>query len=58
LLRGFLPHCHDAAIVTAPVHVRTSTVSVDAGHLSLVSHPREIANLILQAAGQKTLSGS
>jgi hypothetical protein len=26
--------------------------------LSLVSHPREIANLILQAAGQKTLSGS
>jgi pimeloyl-ACP methyl ester carboxylesterase len=38
--------------------MKATTVSVDAGHLSLVSHPREIANLILQAAGQKTLSGS
>jgi pimeloyl-ACP methyl ester carboxylesterase len=38
--------------------MKATTVSVDAGHLSLVSHPREIANLILQAAGQKTPSGS
>ena len=27
------------------------TIEVDAGHLAMVSHPREIANLILQAAG-------
>jgi len=27
-----------------------STVEIDAGHLSLVSHPQEVADLILQAA--------
>jgi pimeloyl-ACP methyl ester carboxylesterase len=29
------------------------TVELNAGHLSLVSHPREIANLILEAAGRE-----
>lgn len=38
--------------------MKATTVTVDAGHLSLVSHPREIADLILQAAGQKPRSGS
>jgi pimeloyl-ACP methyl ester carboxylesterase len=33
--------------------MNAKTIEVDAGHLSLVSHPREIADLILQAAGQK-----
>jgi hypothetical protein len=28
------------------------TVELDAGHLSLVSHPKEIAELILEAAGR------
>ncbi|MGD1879041.1 MAG: alpha/beta fold hydrolase [Kiloniellaceae bacterium] len=28
------------------------TIEVDAGHLSMVSHPQEIANLILEAAGR------
>ena len=28
------------------------TIELDAGHLSLVSHPREIADLILEAAGR------
>jgi len=31
--------------------MNATTIEVSAGHLSLVSHPREIANLILQAAG-------
>src|ERR1700716_2147523 len=30
-----------------------TTIEVDAGHLSLVSHPKEIADLILAAAGRK-----
>ena len=30
-----------------------STIEVDAGHLSLVSHPQQIAVLILKAAGRK-----
>jgi pimeloyl-ACP methyl ester carboxylesterase len=30
-----------------------TTVELDAGHLSLVSHPNEVAELILAAAGQK-----
>jgi len=35
--------------------MNATTVELDAGHLSLVSHPGEIANLILAAAGhQKT----
>lgn len=38
--------------------MNATTVALDAGHLSLVSHPREVANLILEAAGQKTHSGS
>jgi pimeloyl-ACP methyl ester carboxylesterase len=32
--------------------MNATTIEVDAGHLSLVSHPREIANLILAAAGR------
>ena len=32
--------------------MKATTVELDAGHLSLVSHPREIANLILAAAGR------
>jgi hypothetical protein len=28
-------------------------IEVKAGHLSLISHPEEIARLILEAAGQK-----
>jgi pimeloyl-ACP methyl ester carboxylesterase len=31
--------------------MKASTVELEAGHLSLVSHPREIAGLILDAAG-------
>lgn len=30
--------------------MNATTIEVDAGHLSLISHPQEIANLILQAA--------
>jgi pimeloyl-ACP methyl ester carboxylesterase len=30
--------------------MKATTIEVDAGHLSLVSHPEEISNLILQAA--------
>jgi pimeloyl-ACP methyl ester carboxylesterase len=32
--------------------MKATTIELDAGHLSLVSHPREIADLILAAAGQ------
>jgi pimeloyl-ACP methyl ester carboxylesterase len=32
--------------------MKATTVELDAGHLSLVSHPQEIANLILAAAGR------
>ena len=32
--------------------MKAKTIEVDAGHLSLVSHPREIADLILAAAGR------
>jgi pimeloyl-ACP methyl ester carboxylesterase len=31
--------------------MNATTIEVDAGHLALVSHPEEIANLILSAAG-------
>lgn len=31
--------------------MNATTIEVDGGHLTLVSHPKEIANLILQAAG-------
>ena len=31
--------------------MNATTIELDSGHLSLISHPREIANLILQAAG-------
>lgn len=34
--------------------MRATTIEIDSGHLSLVSHPREVANLILTAAGAKT----
>jgi hypothetical protein len=30
-----------------------TTIEVKASHLSLISHPEEIAGLILQAAGRK-----
>jgi hypothetical protein len=30
-----------------------NTVELEAGHLSMVSHPKEVADLILAAAGQK-----
>lgn len=33
--------------------MHATTVELEAGHLSLVSHPREVANLILAAAGLK-----
>ena len=33
--------------------MNATTVEVEAGHLSLVSHPKEIANLILTAAGRR-----
>jgi pimeloyl-ACP methyl ester carboxylesterase len=33
--------------------MNATTIEVEAGHLSLVSHPREIADLILAAAGRK-----
>jgi pimeloyl-ACP methyl ester carboxylesterase len=32
--------------------MNATTVEVEAGHLSLVSHPKEVANLILAAAGR------
>jgi pimeloyl-ACP methyl ester carboxylesterase len=32
--------------------MKATTVEVDAGHLSLVSHPKEIADMILAAAGR------
>lgn len=33
--------------------MKATTVELDAGHLSLVSHPQQIADLILAAAGRK-----
>jgi pimeloyl-ACP methyl ester carboxylesterase len=33
--------------------MNATTIELEAGHLSLVSHPREIADLILAAAGRK-----
>ena len=33
--------------------MKATTVELDAGHLSLVSHPEQVADLILAAAGQK-----
>jgi pimeloyl-ACP methyl ester carboxylesterase len=33
--------------------MNATTVEVEAGHLSLVSHPKEVADLILAAAGRK-----
>ena len=33
--------------------MNATTVEIEAGHLSLVSHPKEVADLILAAAGQK-----
>jgi pimeloyl-ACP methyl ester carboxylesterase len=32
--------------------IHATTIELDAGHLSLVSHPKEVADLILKAAGQ------
>jgi pimeloyl-ACP methyl ester carboxylesterase len=33
--------------------MNANTVELEAGHLSMVSHPKEVADLILAAAGQK-----
>ena len=33
--------------------INATTVEFDAGHLSLVFHPKEMADLILAAAGQR-----
>jgi hypothetical protein len=33
--------------------MNATTVELNAGHLSLVSHPKEIADLILAAAGRR-----
>jgi hypothetical protein len=33
--------------------MKARTIEVNAGHLSLVSHRREIADLILEAAGRE-----
>jgi hypothetical protein len=33
--------------------MKATTVELDAGHLSLVSHSQEIADLILAAAGRE-----
>ncbi len=33
--------------------MKATTVELDAGHLSLVSHPKEVADLILAAAGRR-----
>ena len=32
--------------------MKATTIELDAGHLSLVSHPKEVADLILKAAAQ------
>jgi pimeloyl-ACP methyl ester carboxylesterase len=32
--------------------MKATTIEIDSGHLSLVSHPHEVSQLILQAAGQ------
>ena len=32
--------------------MKAKTIEVKASHLSLISHPQEIANLILNAAGR------
>jgi hypothetical protein len=32
--------------------MNAETIELKASHLSLISHPREIANLILKASGQ------
>ena len=33
--------------------MNATSAELDAGHLSLVSHPKEIANLILAVAGRR-----
>ncbi len=33
--------------------MKATTIELDTGHLSLVSHPKEVADLILAAAGRK-----
>ncbi|WP_233828333.1 alpha/beta hydrolase [Paraburkholderia sp. ZP32-5] len=34
--------------------MKAHTIEIDASHVSLLSHPKEVANLILEAAGQQT----
>jgi hypothetical protein len=39
--------------------MKATTVELDSGHLAMVSHPKEIAALILAAAGRRpALNGS
>jgi hypothetical protein len=38
--------------------MNATTIEVDAGHLSLVTHPEAIARLILQAAGSGSSSNT
>jgi hypothetical protein len=33
--------------------MNATTIELDAGHISLISHPRQVADLILAAAGRK-----
>jgi hypothetical protein len=40
-------------VLWPPPGTKATAVEIDAGHLSLVSHPREVADLILAAAGRK-----
>jgi hypothetical protein len=35
--------------------MHAATVEIDSGHLSLITHPQAIANLILDAAGVRTM---
>ena len=33
--------------------MQATSIEVDSGHLSMITHPQEIANLILEAAGER-----
>ncbi|HEX9212354.1 MAG TPA: alpha/beta hydrolase, partial [Bradyrhizobium sp.] len=34
--------------------MKAKTIEIESSHLGIISHPREIANLILEAAGHAT----
>jgi hypothetical protein len=52
LVCSFTPGPHDLPGAPALLATRmdASTIEIDAGHLSLITHPHEIGNLILDAA--------